>query len=754
MKNRNPISQVLLIGIAWLCFAASALAWTPKSAPLMTDWAHQVDPAHPLPEYPRPQLVRSEWLNLNGLWQFQASATNDAVPAGQKLTGKILVPFPMESALSGVMEYHARSWYRRTFIVPGKWSGQHIILHLDAVDWESEVFINGQSVGTHRGGYDPVSYDITSYLKGRGPQELIVRVYDPTDAAGEPRGKQTLRRGRIMYTSCSGIWQTVWLEPVPATSVADLKLTPDIDQGRLHVAVNVAGPTNGVTVNAVARIGKKVVGEISGAPGATLFLPVSRAILWCPSNPFLYDLDITLSKGSSRLDAVTSYFGMRKISLGTTNGFMKMLLNNQFVFQFGPLDQGFWPDGIYTPPTDAALKSDIEQEKALGYNMVRKHIKVERARWYYWADKLGILVWQDMPSANSYTHKPAPLDVPQYEIELARLVTNHWNHPSIIMWVLFNESQGQHDTGALVSKVRALDPSRLVNQASGGAHYGVGDILDGHSYPNPCCPVSATQAVVCGEFGGVGLPVTNHTWASGWGYIAVTNGDGLASKFEDFCFQLSDAVQDHGLSAAVYTQITDVESELNGFLTYDRKVCKPDPARIRAAIASVSAPFTLTTVVPTSQATVQNWGYTTTTPAANWYAPNYDDSAWSTGAAGFGAGNPPNTGGLVRTPWNSADIWLRRTFNPGTLAAEQINNLCFTVYHDEEVEIYLNGVLAGSATGYTTRYGFLAMNAAGRAVVLSNAANILAVHCHQTTGGQFIDLGINGRKQVAADGSR
>ncbi|MDB6108550.1 MAG: glycoside hydrolase family 2, partial [Pedosphaera sp.] len=555
-----------------LFFPSVSRAWQVKQAPLMTDWAQLVSTNNPLPEYPRPQMVRTNWLNLNGIWQFQAGTISDPVPTNQILAREILVPFPMESALSGIAEYHDRSWYRRTFTVPAAWSGNRILLHLDAVDWESEVFINGNSVGIHRGGYDPMSHDITSYLSGTGPQELIVRDYDPTDNAGEPRGKQTLHPGGIMYTSCSGIWQPVWLEPVPATSVADLKLVPDIDNNRLNVTVTVSGPTNGVTVRAVARIGTNLVGSITGAPGAQLLLPVPSATLWSPTNPFLYDLDIVLSNGPTRLDSVTSYFGMRKISLGIIGGFTKMLLNNQFVFQFGPLDQGFWPDGIYTAPTDDALKSDIEQAKTIGFNMVRKHIKVERARWYYWADKLGILVWQDMPSLNSYTGSPQPVDVPQFETELVRLVQTHWNYPSIIMWVVFNEAQGQHDTAALVQEVKTLDPSRLVNQASGGDYFGVGDVLDSHSYPNPGYPTSASQAVANGEFGGVGLGITNHTWAPGWGYVAATNGDDLAAQFEGFCGQLSGFVQNHGLSAAVYTEITDVETELNGLYTYDRKV--------------------------------------------------------------------------------------------------------------------------------------------------------------------------------------
>lgn len=742
----NTVAAVLLM--VSVLGAFNARAWQMKQAPLMTDFAQQVDTNNPLPEYPRPQMVRSNWLSLNGIWQFQAGAANDAVPVNQTLTSQILVPFPMESAISGVKEYHDRAWYRRVFIVPAAWSGQKILLHLDAIDWESEVFINGTSVGVHRGGYDAATYDITSYLNGSGAQELIVRIYDPTDAGGQPRGKQTLYQGGIMYTSTSGIWQPVWLEPVPNTSIADVRLTPDIDNQQLSVVANVSGPTNNIIVTATARIGSNVVSTISGNPGAKLLLPVANPNLWTPTNPFLYDLDVTLSNGVAAVDSVTSYFGMRKISLGTNNGFVKMLLNNQFVFQFGPLDQGFWPDGIYTAPTDNALRSDIEKIKAIGYNMVRKHIKVERPRWYYWADKLGVLVWQDMPSVNSYTGNPQTIETNQFETELLNMVKTHWNSPSIIMWVVFNEGQGQHDTATLVNEVKALDPSRLVNQASGGGYEGAGDILDYHSYPDPSYPVSTNQAVVCGEFGGVGLGITNHTWAAGWGYVAATNGDDLTARFEGFSAELCDFVPNHGLSAAVYTELTDVETELNGFYTYDRKVCKPNLQRTRVAILAPTGQYSFNPVVPTSQNSGQSWKYTTSSPGGNWYATNFSDAGWSTGQGGFGTAGTPNA--VVRTTWSTADIWLRRTFNPGTLTAQQISNLVWTVHHDEDVEIYLNGTLAYSASGYTTSYGHFPWSSAAKAALVPNANNTLAVHCHQTSGGQYVDVGIDSETVVQA----
>ena len=593
----------------------------------------------------------------------------------------------------------------------------------------------------------PVSYDITPCLSGNGPQELIVRDFDPTDDAGEPRGKQTLHPQGIMYTSTSGIWQPVWLEPVPVAGISDLKLVPDIDAGGLRLTASIPGASAGVKIKAVALDGKKVVGKMTGAAGEQLFIPIPKARLWTPTNPFLYDLVVTVTKGGKVQDTVTSYFGMRKISIGMADGFTKILLNNQFVFEIGPLDQGFWPDGIYTAPTDDALKSDIQREKALGFNMVRKHIKVERARWYYWADKLGILVWQDMPSYNSYTDHPATPDVLEFKSELERIVRARWNSPSIIMWVIFNESQGQHDTAALVQEVKGLDSSRLVNQASGGTHEGVGDILDVHSYPDPSCPASDTQAVVCGEFGGVGLAITNHSWSTGWGYVGAKDGADLVSKFDGFSEQLSDFVQNHGLSAAVYTEITDVETELNGLYTYDRKVRKPDLHAIQVAIAAPLRKYAVKTIVPTSRTEGQSWHFTAIMPSSSWYTTNYSDGSWAIGLGGFGTAGTP--GAVVRTVWNTDDIWLRRSFNPGPLTPDQVSHLVFNLHHDEDVEVYLNGQLVYSAKGFIGNYTRVPFSEAACRALLPGRENTLAVHCHQTIGGQYIDVGIDEREVLA-----
>jgi hypothetical protein len=737
MRSHSHL-KIVLLSFSVACLSGNLFAWTLKQAPVMSPWAQQVDPANTLPEYPRPQMVRTNWLNLNGIWQFQPGAAGDPIPTGQTLTSDILVPFPVESAISGVMQYYDRLWYRRQFTVPSQWSGQRVLLHFGAVDWEAQVYVNGTSVGIHKGGYDAFSFDITSYLT-TGPQELIVRVYDPTDNAGYARGKQTLYPGGIMYTPCTGIWQTVWLEPVPQVSITQMKLIPDIDTKLLKVTGYTSSMPQNLTIQATAYDQGVAVGTVSGAVEEELHLVMHNPKLWSPDTPFLYDLTIVLKQGQTVIDQVQSYFGMRKIALGTDNGIVKMFLNNQFVFQMGPLDQGFWPDGIYRAPTDEALKFDIEKTIAMGFNFTRKHIKVEPARWYYWCDKLGLMVWQDMPSTNSYTGSPQPIDTTQFKTELTNLVQGHWNSPSIIMWVIFNESQGQHDTESLCAMVKSMDPSRLVNQASGGTHVGVGDVLDVHSYPPPSAPTSSTQARACGEYGGIGMQVPGHMWnANSWGYTMVNSSEELAAMYDSYCQQLSAFKGGMGLCAAVYTQITDVEIEINGLMTYDRKVIKADPNLIRMSNKLYTR--TYQDILPTSQQTPQTWRYTTSTPATNWYTTGFNASLWSQGSGGFGTAGTP--GAVVGTVWNTSDIWLRRTFNPGTLTPQDLDKLVFRIHHDESAEVYINGVLALSVSGYTTAYIPMSVSAAAKAALIQNASNVIAVHCNQTGGGQYIDVGL------------
>ena len=558
--------------------------WQAKTGPLTTPWTATVSPANALPDYPRPQMTRTEWQNLNGEWQFGVDHSSGATPPiGQNLAESVLVPFPVESPLSGIMRRESRMWYRRTFTVPTGWSGRRVMLNFGAVDWQAAVYVNGISVGSHAGGYDGFAFDITNQLNG-GTNELIVGVYDPSDGdgVGQPVGKQRGSPGGIWYSSASGIWQTVWLEPVAAAHIARFEIAPDIDAGVVRVMV-VGEGTTGKSVRAVVSSGGVEIGSGTGVPGDTLAIAVPGARLWSPDDPFLYDLTVSLADGITQVDRVGGYFGMRKISLGMAGGVLRPMLNNAFVFQLGMLDQGYWPDGIYTAPCDAALRFDLEQQKSLGCNVVRKHTKVESARWYYWADKLGLLVWQDMPAMAAAPGAAAQV---QFETELRRLIDDHRNSPAIIMWVPFNEGWGQYDTARISGLVKGWDPSRLVNNASGWTDAGVGDVVDWHVYLGPASPApSITRAAVLGEFGGLGLKVAGHEWnaAGSFGYEMEPDAATLTSRYVGLVYDARSLMASAGLSAAIYTEINDQEIEVNGLLTYDRRVTKPDVASVRAA---------------------------------------------------------------------------------------------------------------------------------------------------------------------------
>ena len=413
--------------LALLTGSLPAADWAPAKGRLMTRWAKDVSPDKVHPEYPRPQMVRKEWLNLNGLWQLAPAQKDEEPPFGKTLPLHILVPFPVESALSGVMKPFDRVWYRRTFEVKKEWAGQRLLLHFGAVNWETTVWVNGKKFDTHRGGYDAFSLDITEALKPEGPQEILLGVWNPIDSGPQPRGKQVRQPGGIMYTASTGIWQTAWLEPVPPASIAGLRIVPDVDGGKVRVTVQGRGTNVDHEVVVTVRDGMSAVAEATGAVGKAIEVPVPRAKLWSPKSPFLYDLAVRLRQGDKGQDEVQSYFGMRKVALGKDEkGITRILLNNKPIFQIGFLDQGFWPDGIYTAPTDAALRSDIEFTQKLGMNMARKHVKVEPDRWYYWCDKMGFLVWQDMPSGSNAVGSKKPGEheaaARQFELELRRLI--------------------------------------------------------------------------------------------------------------------------------------------------------------------------------------------------------------------------------------------------------------------------------------------------------------------------------------------
>lgn len=580
--------------------------WKPAGEKLKTRWAKEVSPECPLPEYPRPIMERERWQNLNGLWDYAIRPKGEGAP--QQYEGKILVPFAVESSLSGVCRTVGKDsilWYRRTFSLPSGWKGERILLHFGAVDWLSEVYVNGIKATVHKGGFTGFAIDVTPFLKS-GVQELIVKVWDPSNRGYQPAGKQNVKPGGIMYTAVTGIWQTVWLEPVSEFHIQSVLPEADVDGGRLVVGAEVSRGCQGGYIEAVLRDGGAIVATGKSVVGETVDLHISDPKLWTPDTPFLYDLELTLFAGGRRVDNVKSYAAMRKVSMkrdgsGSNDGVVRMRLNDVDIFHFGPLDQGYWPDGLYTAPTDEALAFDIIKTKDLGFNMIRKHQKVEPARWYYHCDRLGMLVWQDMPSGDAQ----AKVDQRHYsDVEIVRSVESEANfrsewravidflraQPCVVMWVLFNEAWGQFKTDELTEWTKSYDRTRLINPASGGNSRMVGDVLDVHIYPKPkLCLYDSERTTVLGEYGGLGMAVEGHVWEAGksWGYVQLEDRDAMTDKYVEYGEALFSLIGPY-YSGAVYTQTTDVEVEVNGLLTYDREVVKYDEDRIRAINLKIS----------------------------------------------------------------------------------------------------------------------------------------------------------------------
>ncbi|MGW6605058.1 AbfB domain-containing protein [Streptomyces sp. NPDC055036] len=574
---------------------AQAAPWTPKPAPMTTPWTDQVPVDNPLPEYPRPQLTRPDWTNLNGIWDFAVTGRDAGPPS--TYPDRIRVPFVAESALSGIQRRiteNDKLWYKRAFTVPADWTGRRVQLNFGASDWGTTVWVNGTQVGAHKGGYDAFSYDITPQLNG-GTNTVVVSVHDPTQTGGQAVGKQRINDvkphpgGGIFYTAASGIWQTVWLEPVAASHITRLDMTPNLGDSTLRVTARAAA-ANGRGVRVTVSSGGTVVGTATGAAGAELSVSLANPRLWSPEDPFLYDVRAELLDGATTVDSVGGYAGMRSIATARVGDILRPVLNGKFVFQTGTLDQGYWPDGIYTAPTDSALRSDLQAHKDLGFNMVRKHIKVESQRWFYWADRLGLLVWQDMPAMDT-GKSPDTAARAQWETEYRAIIDQHRSSPSLVMWVNQNEGWGQYDQARIADEVKAYDPSRLVNNMSGvnccgSVDGGNGDVIDNHIYVGPgnTAP-TATRAAVLGEFGGLGYKVPGHEWYPGGGfsYEDQPSLSALNNRFVGLLDSIRVGQLPAGLSASVYTEITDVENEVNGLLTYDRQVVKVDAARVRAA---------------------------------------------------------------------------------------------------------------------------------------------------------------------------
>ena len=590
---KKILAFALVLGLA-ACTEKADVQWAPLQEHILTPWASQVDPLNPLPEYPRPQLERAAWQSLNGLWDYAIGPKEGEKPAPE---GKILVPFAVESALSGVGRHITADdalWYSTSFSIPRKWKGQEVWLNFQAVDWSTEVWLNGRRVGSHTGGYTAFSFNITPYII-KGKQELVVKVLDATDNDEQPRGKQVSNPDGIWYTPVSGIWQTVWLEPTPTQArLVNYKAVTEDEGESLVVTPVVEGTKDGDKVVVRFLDGPQVLEEHKLTPGQSVTLMPADPQLWSPERPFLYGLELSIEREGKVIDKVSAYAALREIKEVTdAAGHKRIGLNGKPYFQYGPLDQGWWPDGLYTAPTDEALRYDIEQTKAFGFNMIRKHIKVEPARWYYWCDRLGILVWQDMPCpADSHLGSwnmwswASPEDDSKltesakatYYKEWGEILEQQQVFPCIAVWVPFNEAWAQFDTYKVVAFTKEKDPSRLVNAASGGNSYReCGDIFDSHNYPDPKMKFTSEgkQIDVLGEYGGIGWPVEGHLWQPdrNWGYVQFKSGEEVLAQYRDYALQLKKTIAE-GVSAAVYTQTTDVEGEVNGLMTYDRAVTK------------------------------------------------------------------------------------------------------------------------------------------------------------------------------------
>ena len=575
---------------------ASQQEWTPVGDRIMTFWGENLDPENVLQEYPRPQLVRDRWINLNGLWEYAITPV-DAVP--EKMDGHILVPFAVESALSGVgksVTEHDALWYEREFSVPKDWAGSRIMLNFGAVDWKAEVYVNDELAGCHTGGYAPFSFDVTDLLLQGKTNSLKVKVTDGTDSWFQPRGKQVSEPEGIWYTAVTGIWQTVWMEPVSESYVKSCHSVADIDASVLNVYVDAVLTEGDVCEVVLMECGN----VINKGRGTEVSLHVPQMKLWSPDSPYLYDVEVNIVRDGAVVDRVSGYAAMREISCRKdASGHKRMYLNGEPLFQYGLLDQGWWPDGLYTAPSDEALAFDIQKTKDFGFNMIRKHVKVEPARWYWHCDRLGILVWQDMPSIEDNQENvwgnrayDTGTDYPvtqegkdNYYKEWGEVIAAFKGFPCIVVWVPFNEGWGQFDTEEVVQFTRAQDPTRLINYASGGNFvHCSGDILDLHNYPHPEMYLYDSEYInVLGEYGGIGWPVEGHLWQPdrNWGYVQFKSADEVLDTYEKYAEMLIDLIDD-GFAGAIYTQTTDVEIEVNGLMTYDRKVVKLDQERLHA----------------------------------------------------------------------------------------------------------------------------------------------------------------------------
>ena len=600
----NVLKTVLMFSAVFL-FAQSTITQAHNGEHIKTTWGEQLNPQQILPEYPRPIMERKAWMNLNGSWNYKILPCDELLPEESTFEGQIIVPFPLESNLSGVaktIDEKSCLWYQRTFKAPKNWANKRVLLHFGGVDWKTTVWVNGTLMGNHTGAYSGFTFDITDALK-KDQNSLVVRVWDPSDKGPQPRGKQVCHPEGCFYTPVTGIWQTVWLEPVEIQHIKQLRITPDIDRCTMQINASCEKTNTADKVIVSVYDGTKLIATTSAINHQPIEVKMPKnSKLWTPDTPFLYDVYVSLYHQGKIVDKVKSYAAMRKYSkIKEANGIWRFQLNNQTIFPFGPLDQGWWPDGLYTAPTDEALAFDIKKTKDFGYNLIRKHVKVEPERWYTYCDKLGIMVWQDMPSGdkmapwqNTTYHEGtemmrSPESEEIYRKEWKEIMDQLYSYPCIGAWVPFNEGWGQFKTIEMVKWTQQYDPTRLVNPASGGNHFKCGDILDLHNYPEPKMYLyDPNRLTILGEYGGIGYPIKGHLWVeqNNWGYVQFNSPKEVLDKYEEYSNNLKELIG-KGFSAAIYTQTTDVEIEINGLMTYDRKVIKLDENRLKAINQSV-----------------------------------------------------------------------------------------------------------------------------------------------------------------------
>lgn len=762
---------------------------TPFMSKMMTEWGEKVTPENAWREHPRPQMMRREWKSLSGHWDYSVRPQEAGIPEGHD--GKILVPFPAPSALSGVREWIASTnalWYSRTVELHPK-EGERTLFHLDGADFRSQVFVNGvEATDTpHQSAQLALTVDITPFVKD-GANRIDIQVWDPMNFAkadrtrwvGNSTGKQTYSPSGCHYTGITGIWAPVWVETVPETYVRGYKATPDFDRGTVRIEVDGAGDVKGARCMVrVKDAGAVVASAELKRWGAPVELQLPRPVKpWSPESPFLYDVEIALGK-----DVVQGYFGMRKFEVKEdANGVLRFFLNNRLYYPIGTLDQGWWPDGLLTPPSDAAMAWDIGFLKRLGFNMMRKHIKVEPMRYYYLCDLLGILVFQDMPSGyGDLNGRYGP-----YRDELKGMIDQLYNAPSIVMWIPYNERWGQPgeaQTSWTLKWVKRYDPSRVVDGPSGWSDYEGGfiksidgkgtltktehfpdgvpesaEVIDFHQYPHPrVLPANTHRATMCGEFGGLGLRVEGHVWnpeMRNWGYGGTgAGGKEAAAAVQKAYLGLMDELCAmaflEGCAASVYTQTTDVEGEINGLVTYDRRVEKFDAAAIRAAhekvcrfAAAGAGPFSKRDLVaPATSAVPAEWAYAFSGVPQDWMAPGFDDSSWKRSVGGFGSKAilHANRGAKLSVEWKTPAIFLRTRFDAPD---EDFDFAVLSAFHDEDLQVYLNGERIFEEAGNTKDYVSRLVDAGRLRSLLRNKGNVLAVSVVQTCGGQFADVGL------------